>query len=454
MKAQGFKRIGSISFSTLLISSLFLIANSSSSSASSTVSDEVAAASGSNRFVVWSDSTPGNQEIFFRRSADNGVTWQPKVNLSNNPGNSNIPLIRASGANVYVVWRQESASGSGVDIFLRQSPDNGVTWKSPINISKSIGNSYSHQLAVSGSNAYVTWQDDTFGKAEVLLRRSTDNGATWKPYVNISNNPGDSELPQIVAAGSNVYVTWDDRGTGEILLRRSTDSGATWKSVENLSSNPGGSTIPRIAVSASKVYVVWEQTSAKATAVDVFFRRSTDNGVTWQSKVNVSNDGASGAPEITVAGSNVYVLYQGNGVDIDILFRRSTDNGATWKPKLNLSNDAEQSHHYKIAAAGSNVYVVWNDLGAGSDPPDVLFRRSVDNGATWKSVTNLSNNPTNSLDPQVIAIGSEVYVVWSDLVSLNYDILLKRSTSSGATWNPLKNLSNNGGSSFGAQIAV
>ncbi|MGH9878505.1 MAG: hypothetical protein ACRD5H_12780, partial [Nitrososphaerales archaeon] len=74
MKAQGFKRMGSLSLSALLISSLFIIANSSASHASSTGSDEVTAASGSNRFVVWYDDTPGNNDIFIRRSADNGAT--------------------------------------------------------------------------------------------------------------------------------------------------------------------------------------------------------------------------------------------------------------------------------------------------------------------------------------------------------------------------------------------
>jgi 3D (Asp-Asp-Asp) domain-containing protein len=457
MTAESTKKIASLLFMVLLSASLFTVVNTgadASEPAAVSSSDEVVAASGSNRFAVWQDDTPGNNEIFFRRSTDNGVTWQSRVNLSNNVGDSHQPLIRVSGSNVYVVWRQ--VGGSSADIFLRSSSDNGVTWKSPINISQSFGNSHLQQLAASGSSVYVAWQDDTLGNDEILFRRSADNGATWKQAVNLSNNPGRSETPQIAAAGSNVYVVWwqnsEDLKSSDIFLVRSTDRGATWKPKVNLSSNPGPSVFPEIAISGSNVYVVWTQENKAGTSVDVFFLRSADNGVTWGSKVNISNDGASAAPKIAVSGSNVYVVYQGNG--LDVLFRRSTDNGATWKPKLNLSNDPEQSHLYKIAAAGSNVYVVWNDLGDGNDPPDVLFRRSADKGATWKAVTNLSNNPTNSSDPQVIAIGSEVYVVWSDLVSLNYDIFLKRSTNSGATWNPLKNLSNTAGSSFGPQIGI
>jgi hypothetical protein len=68
MKACNFRIIGSISFSALLISSLYVIANPGAASATNTDADEVGEASGSNRFVVWSDATPGNFEIFFRRS--------------------------------------------------------------------------------------------------------------------------------------------------------------------------------------------------------------------------------------------------------------------------------------------------------------------------------------------------------------------------------------------------
>jgi hypothetical protein len=447
--------IRSIFAQTLLISSLFVIANSSFSSASGSGSDEVAAASGSNRFVVWEDNTPGNNVIFFRRSTDSGVTWQARVNLSNSPGSSEAPVISVSGSNVYVSWVQAS------DIFLRRSLDNGATWKSPINLSNSIGSSLYQKLAVSGSNVYVIWQDDTFGNNEILLRRSTDGGATWKQFVNLSNNPGHSEFSHIAVSGSNVYVVWwqtsADQKSSDIFLVRSTDKGATWKPKVNLSSNPGHSSFPEIAVSGSNVYVVWTQSNKAGNSDDVFFMRSTDGGATWGSKVNISNDEATGtyAPEIAVSGTNIYVVWAGlvrQDEGTDILFRRSADNGATWKPKFNISNDPTQSLNHKIAAAGSNVYIVWSDKW--DTDPDVLFRRSTDNGATWKSVNNFSNNPTDTHNPQVIAIASEVYVVWSDLVSLNYDVMLKRSTSSGAIWNPLKNLSNNAGTSIGPQIAI
>ena len=90
-------------------------------------SGDVSAASGSNRFVVWEDNTPGNYDILFKRSADNGATWQAVKNLSNNPGHSYNPQIVVSGSNVYVVWLQIDSGGTMEDILVRRSADNGAT---------------------------------------------------------------------------------------------------------------------------------------------------------------------------------------------------------------------------------------------------------------------------------------------------------------------------------------
>ena len=199
---------GFIFLSTLLLTSILVLVNSSAVSAetdegilsasgsasASGDSGEVAAASGNNRFVVWYDYTPGNYDIFFRRSTDNGANWQPTVNLSTNPGPSYVPQIAVSGANVYVVWSQQTTDGSLADIYVRKSTDNGATWKSIVNISNNAGDSTSPQIAVSGSNVYVTWYDQTPGKADIFLRRSADNGSTWKAVKNLSSNAGFSYL--------------------------------------------------------------------------------------------------------------------------------------------------------------------------------------------------------------------------------------------------------------------
>jgi len=150
-------RYSSILVSALLLSSIYVISSTPALADDENVvtaaADDISAASGSNRFVVWQDNTcppikcTAQNDIFFRRSTDNGATWKAVVNLSNNTGSSVDPQIAVSGSNVYVVW-QDTTPGN-FDILSRRSADSGSTWKSVgvSNLSKNTGNSISPQVA-------------------------------------------------------------------------------------------------------------------------------------------------------------------------------------------------------------------------------------------------------------------------------------------------------------------
>ncbi len=472
------KGIGSISLIVLLFAStLVIIINRTSyaealepalvnavpvSTAASTGSDEVAPASASNRFVVWTDNTPGNDEIFFRRSPDSGATWQATKNLSNNPGNSGGPDIAVSGSNVYVVWLQANAEGLLKNIFFRGSIDNGATWGARVKITTSGTIDSFPQMSAVGSNVFIIWDQKD---GEVYFRRSSDNGATWQGIDKLSNNPGDSRGPIIAGSGSFVYVLWtQDNAEGtasDVFFRRSTDGGATWKPVENLS-NTGGSGGPKIAVSGSNVHVVWSDGPIDDPA-DILYRRSTDNGANWKSIVNLSNDAeGSGSPHVAVSGSKVYVVWTIHPTEdpSDVIFRRSTDNGATWKSEVNLSDSNLGCNPslcgirgLELAVSGSKVYVVW--VQAATEHYEILLARSFDSGATWKAVKSLTGDKVGfAFGPLVAVKDFNVYVVWFDSSLGDHEVFLRRSTDNGAIWKSLRNLSDNAGNSGGPQVAV
>ena len=49
-------------------------------------------------------NTPGNVDIFFAVSNNNGTSFGTPINMSNNTGGSFNPQIAAIGNNVYVTW--------------------------------------------------------------------------------------------------------------------------------------------------------------------------------------------------------------------------------------------------------------------------------------------------------------------------------------------------------------
>jgi hypothetical protein len=53
-----------------------------------------------------------------------------------------------------------------------------------------------------------------------MFAKSSDSGATFTSARNLSNNTGDSANPNIAVSGNNVYIVWEDDTTGgaEIIL--------------------------------------------------------------------------------------------------------------------------------------------------------------------------------------------------------------------------------------------
>ncbi|HDT11228.1 MAG TPA: hypothetical protein ENN58_00670 [bacterium] len=65
----------------------------------------IAVDSNNHIHVVWQDWTPGNQEIFYKKSTDSGANWSSQTRLTWNSGNSAYPAIAVGSDNhIHVVW--------------------------------------------------------------------------------------------------------------------------------------------------------------------------------------------------------------------------------------------------------------------------------------------------------------------------------------------------------------
>jgi hypothetical protein len=385
------------------------------------------AVSGSDMFVAWEDTTGGNREILLISSSD-GQNFTAVQNLSHTTGDSFNPKLTVFGNNVYLVWEDIANTGGGQIMFAKSS-DSGATFTSAKNLGNITEDSTNPDVAVSGNNVYVVWEsvdmNSTAGasNSEIKFAKSSDSGATFTSAKSISNNAGTSAKPNVAVSGNNVYIVWEDDTAGdtEIILARSTNGGVNFAPSRNLSNSPGESFDPRMAISGRNVYVAWVDYSlGNSTKSDIMLIRSTNSGANFASAENLSNSpGESSDPRIAVSDSNVYVVWEdttsetGNG---EIKFVRSSDSGATFTSAKNLSNNNGMSFDPRIAVSDSNVYVVWEDTttttAGGSS--DIFLARSTNNGATFGKVQNLSNNPVESFNPYVVASRSKLFVIWSD----------------------------------------
>jgi hypothetical protein len=300
-----------------------------------------------NVYAVWTDYA-SNNEVLFRASHDNGQTFNSTISLSNNTSNSFGPDIFSNGKNVYVVWT-DTISGSSNDILFTSSKDNGQTFNTSINLSNNNGSSTIPQLSSSGTNVYVTWMDTSLGNIEIFSAFSIDNGQTFNTSINLSNSPGLSQLPQITSSGDNVYVVWQDKTPGiyDIFLASSNDKGQTFGSTINLSNNTGYSEYPQITSSGNNVYVVWSDNTPGNNDI---LMRGNGGGVTFGSTINISNNtGSSQFPHISSIGKDIYVVWQDFTAGAGEIF--SITNNQIINSPINLSNNLGNSQFPQISSS-------------------------------------------------------------------------------------------------------
>ena len=333
-------------------------------------------------YVVWTDNTTGNGDIYFKRSVDNGTTFGEIENISiNTTGMSFLPQISAVGNNIYVAW-VDTSTGSN-EIFFRHSNNTGESFRGARELSKtlSVDGEYAlfPRISTIGSNVYVVWQDKVLGNYEIFLRESNDGGGKFSGIKNLSRkNTGDSISPQIVSSGNNVYVVWTDleHDQSEIFLRASNDNAATFGGLKNVSWSNGDSYDPTIAVSGnSSLYVLWEDSSFREFTFDLIFRASENAANTFQDKVNIGRFVGEIADhgEMAVSNNTVFVVWSeapqySYPPTYTIFLEASRDNGKSFDDAINLSTGQGSSIKPKIAISEENkiVLVVWNEITNGN----------------------------------------------------------------------------------------
>jgi len=246
-------------------------------------------------------------------------------------------------------------------------------------------------------------------------------------------------IPSIaVDTSGNINIVWmdcrDGFDTEDIYFSRSTDEGLTWSpSVKVNDELPGNCINPSLDVDASgNLYVAWEQEWDE----NVYFSMSVDSGETWTEDVRVNEDTPEhhGNPSLAAdTDGNIYVTWTDARNDLaDIYFAMSTDAGSTWTTpnvKVNSpSSGLQLKSHVTIGDSGW-VYAVWDDDRSGDD--DVFFSMSKDSGRTWSPDVRVNDDEQGHINDPCVALGKDgaIYVVWEV-----GGIYFARSTDDGQTW--------------------
>jgi hypothetical protein len=359
------------------------------------------------------------------------VVFENATNLTNNPLDSVYGQVAAWNNNVYVLWQDSMPTDyRNYDIFIKNSIDNGSTFGSPVNLSNNSGFSEHPQIAAHGNNVYAIWADDTSGNREVLFIRSGDNGSNFDTIKNLSNSTSDSFNQEIAVFGDNVYVIWLDQTEGDkakILLKASDDGGATFGGTVNISSNANDETFPKVAAYKDSVYIAWNMADGERDKRDnegLFFVSSLDGGSTFDNMTKLNPDNDSGEAQLAAFNDTVYVVSGGlHSVNVEgPIFTKSNDGGKSFsEPVMIDQNDTfTNPTNVEVGAYDERFSYVAAQVSVSGNEEIFLLEMTANN---LTRLFNLSNNAKISECPSIAMAGNNIYVVWEDMTPGNHDIL-------------------------------
>ena len=229
--------------------------------------------------------------------------------------------------------------------------------------------------------------------------------------------------------------------------RDNNSASVIFKNATNLTNNPMDSVYGQIAAWDNNVYMLWQDSVPPGYSnYDIFIKVSRDNGTSFGEPYNLSrNPGFSEHPQISAYENKVYAIWADDSSgDREVLFTMSQDNGSTFETINNLSNNTSDSFNQEIDVFGDDVYVVWLDQ-AEDGTTNILFRASADGGATFGNTVNISSNANEESFPKVAAYEGNVHIAWNVIEETSGD-----SESQGLFYVT----SSDGGNSFGDIITL
>jgi hypothetical protein len=447
-------------------------------------------------------------------SVQNGPTL-----LSGSATTAKEPAVTTSadGKWVFVAWTQ----GSG-GIYFTASSNGGSSFNAPMKISKVKGTTQFPVMAsgdgfqsANPGDIYVAWAQSISGTLQIFVASSTNNGSSFA-VTQVSSHGGIT--PSLAASGSNVYVSWNqDAPCGETALNplntttgmgvydcnmvdMSTNNGVTWTTPVELNPSVGGEM--QIVATRDAAYAAgdlgyfasfnsttssWYGNSTTLTGWSTplfifgyYFYDPTNSSVNCNTLPNPPPTGClisySREPWIAASGSDVYVTWEAvnlsstTGLYSDYGIT-STNGGQTWYPgtcnavtcpgsqlttfppviktpaqeaQFSVSKQAPDTWEPENAAYGSNAFLTVHSLGNQG----VYVSSTANNGSTWSKPFEVNSGlkGTSAYGHIFTSDGSNVWVIWGQKISGSssvWNAYVSYSDNNGTFWSTPLDISNN-----------
>ena len=351
-------------------------------------------------------------------------TWSSLTTLASTDGIISPVSLEADAGNlVHAIWAQSS---SEVDDSksIRYARWDGLEWTFIITIIEPPFGKVDFMDTTIDRNAdrlFVIWNGGERGELYFTWANATLAGSVseWSPPIQLPMN-------QRIGSSSDIYVSWTgelfasyavpvNEGRG-IYLTRSTDSGINWSNPVQILDGSGWEIVGKPALTQTidgtlHLLVERRQPPGGSLPPQLYFARSTDNGLTWTQPAEVMTGNLVVTEIDTLDGLSVFRFWQDkDNALVTNHFEFSSDGGSSWGDSTNFIGLASEltASDLAIDLAG---HLHLAQIAQGS-LNDLRLQEWVWDGAAWSSqdIGILGNGQLVTSSSASVAISSAGYL--------------------------------------------
>jgi hypothetical protein len=199
---------------------------------------------------------------------------------------------------------------------------------------------------------FLSFASNRTGNFDVFLKHYNPSTG-WSAESQMTTSPSNDVVSSLVAASDGtLWLFWDRQSSITTNLYYKTYRNGIWSAETALTSDSSPVQDQRPSAFQTKdgrIWVAWSQVQ-DSKFVNIHIMYKTFNGLTWSSPVQVTFASDMDTHPVGMQDSNgtiwlswardvSYTCPGGGCAQLDILYITSTNNGATWSSEVNLTND-------------------------------------------------------------------------------------------------------------------
>jgi hypothetical protein len=244
-------------------------------------------------------------------AADQAVGWSEPIALSPDTQSSWFPDIAADASGqVHVVWATSLATGvaEAYDVVMYATSQDGITWTSPNDIVALPSKGAVTRPSLWADNQgilHITFKSYTVYYSNAPVRSVSPESMRAPVPISSPNNNNNGYFSRLaIDQQGRLHLVYTENiqspscvGCFHIFYRQSNDDGLTWTPAVDISNQANGAAKPQLVIDeAGNLHVAWEAGKGgdlgqldPSFPTSVYYTGSNDGGQSWSSPIALAS---------------------------------------------------------------------------------------------------------------------------------------------------------------------